>query len=96
MVSYNSQLCSHADGLYLAFETADKAEVKMHFVIHVKAWQTLSYYSSMQYYYYYYIQGWMEVSGEFDTPVALTPEKELPFLLDRLLGGLQGLCGKLW
>jgi len=66
MVNYNYQICSHANDLYLAIETAAKAEVKMYFVIHVKAWPTWSYYSSIQYY-YYYIQCWMEVSGEFDT-----------------------------
>jgi len=67
MVSYNSQICSHADDLYLLIETADEAEVNLPFVLHVKAWRTLSYYCSMHYYYYYCIQCWMEVSGEFDT-----------------------------
>ena len=73
IISYNSQLCSHADDLYLAFETADKAEVKMHFAIHVKAWRTWSYYRSMQY--CYYIQCWMEVSAEFAEPAKRTPPK---------------------
>jgi hypothetical protein len=76
--------------LFLALETADKAEVKMHFPIHMKAWRTWSYYSSTEY--CYYIQCWMEVSGEFDGPA----EKELPLLLDRLLGEPQTPSGKYW
>jgi hypothetical protein len=67
---YNSQLCSHADDLFLAFETAGKAEVKMHFAIHVKAWRAWRYYSSTEY--FYYVQCLIEVSGESDTPTALT------------------------
>jgi len=77
-----------------AFESVDKAEVKMHFAIHVKAWRALSYYNSTQY--CFYIHCWMEVSGEFDTPAALTPEQEPLLLLDMLLGGPQGPSGKLW
>jgi len=65
----------------------------MPLAIHVKAWWAWNYYSSTEY--CYYIQCGMEVSGEFDTPAALTPEQEPPLLLDRLLGGPQGPSGKL-
>jgi len=72
IVSYNSQLCSDAADLYLAFETADNKELKLPFSINVKPWRIWSYYSSTQYYYYYYyyyycIQCWMAVGGEVDT-----------------------------
>jgi hypothetical protein len=59
--------------LFLAFETADKAEVKTTFASNVKAWGAWSYYSYTLLY-----SVLEEVSAEFEAPAALPPEQEPP------------------
>ena len=70
--------------MFLAFEITYKAEEKINFAPHLKAWRAWIYYISMQ----FDIQHRIEVSVECDIPAALTSstlpkEQELHLFLDR-------------
>jgi hypothetical protein len=78
--------------LLLAFEITYRAEEKINFACHLKAWRAWIYYISMQ----FDIQYGIEVSVECDVPAALTSStlpgsKSYTYFLTGKLGGWQCL-----